>query len=62
MKLHEKICYKARLYGYGHKNIKSISREIVKKIDEIDKYLEKNINEPGKKKKKKKEKEKEKES
>jgi len=59
MKLHEKIRFKARLYGYGHKQIKAFSREIVKKVDEMDKYLEKNINVPGKKKKKKKEKEKE---
>jgi len=34
MKFHEKIRFKARLFGYGHKGIKTASREIVKKIDE----------------------------
>ena len=54
MKLREKVRFKARQYGYGYKNIKSISREIVKKVDELDKYLEKTVSESGKKRKKKK--------
>lgn len=53
MKLHEKIRFKARLYGYGHKHIKAFSREMIKKIDEVDQYLDENINVPGKKKKRK---------
>ncbi|HHW66121.1 MAG: hypothetical protein PWP07_1212 [Epulopiscium sp.] len=57
MKFHEKIRFKARLFGYGHKGIKTASREIVKKIDELDQFLDENINMPGKKKKKKKSKE-----
>lgn len=52
MKFHEKIKFKIRQYGYGHKNIKSVSREIVKKIDEMDQYLDKEINTPKKKRRK----------
>lgn len=51
MKFNEKVKYKIRQYGYGHKKVKSVSREIIKKVEEIDIYLEKKINNVGKKRK-----------
>ncbi|HOA80049.1 MAG TPA: hypothetical protein PKK61_03155 [Defluviitaleaceae bacterium] len=49
MKLYEKIKFKSRQYGYGHKKIKSISRDFINKIEELDKYLEKEMNRVRKK-------------
>ncbi|WP_160323639.1 hypothetical protein [Defluviitalea phaphyphila] len=51
MKIHTKIKFKIRQYGYGYKNIKSHSREIAKKIGEMDKYLDDVINHKKRRKK-----------
>ncbi|HQD50137.1 MAG TPA: hypothetical protein PLL17_03245 [Defluviitaleaceae bacterium] len=51
MKLHEKVRFRLRQYGYEHKKIKSLSREFFNKIEEIDKYLEKEMTKSRKRKK-----------
>ncbi|NLK22048.1 MAG: hypothetical protein GX308_08210 [Epulopiscium sp.] len=44
MKFYQKAKYRLRQHSYEYKNIKAMSRSIVKKVGEIDKYLDEEIN------------------